>query len=66
MCTSSKRELTDEQLLALMFAGGDDASVEKREPLSLGPIGKLILGTGASLATSSVVEDAINAVTGQS
>ncbi|TDL30009.1 hypothetical protein BD410DRAFT_834220 [Rickenella mellea] len=64
--SSSKRELTNDQLLALMFAGGDDGSVQKREPLSLGPIGKLILGTGASLATSSVVEDAINAVTGQS
>ncbi|TDL30017.1 hypothetical protein BD410DRAFT_834227 [Rickenella mellea] len=61
--TSSKRELTDEQLIALMFAGGNDGSVQKREPLSLGPIGKLILGAGASIATSGVVGEAIDAVT---
>ncbi|TDL21383.1 hypothetical protein BD410DRAFT_840586 [Rickenella mellea] len=41
-------------------------TTSKREPLSLGSLGKAILGTGASLVTSSVVGDVIGDVTGQS
>ncbi|TDL30018.1 hypothetical protein BD410DRAFT_834228 [Rickenella mellea] len=63
---NSKRELTDEQLLALMLAGGDNDSVQKREPLSLGPIGKLLLGTGTSIGVSSILGDLIDKVDGQS
>ncbi|TDL21407.1 hypothetical protein BD410DRAFT_789842 [Rickenella mellea] len=70
----TKREMEVRSLLGKLLGAGSSLvtssvvgdvidDVVKREPLSLGSLGKTLLGAGASLATSSVVGDIIDDVT---